>query len=109
MMGNITGQNKALCNKNNMKPPQFTGGFLYPIIMDYKDLPFKIGMQYENWEFDLEPIEFAQYYDKYEYIKNDIPFVLAEKGEHIYLYFKLDILFRIEIVFKSKPQRYLLD
>lgn len=30
MMGNITGQNKALCNKNNMKPPQFTGGFFIP-------------------------------------------------------------------------------
>ena len=75
--------------------------FLYPIAMDLKDLPFKIGMQYENWEFDLEPIELAEYYDKYSYIKTDISKILDFDLEKIYLYFKLDILFKIEIKFKN--------
>lgn len=26
--------------------------------MDLEEIPFKIGMQYENWEFDLEPVKF---------------------------------------------------
>ncbi len=74
--------------------------FLCPIIMDLEDLPFKIGMQYENWEFDLEPVEFAEYYDKYIYIKSDFSELLGFSVVASYLYFKLDILFKIEIFFK---------
>lgn len=67
-------------------------------------IPFWIGMPYENWEFDLEPLEFAKYYDKYKYIKKDIPEVLEAEVKHIHLYFKLDVLFKVEIVFNPvKP------
>ncbi|UGU14234.1 hypothetical protein LS482_10970 [Sinomicrobium kalidii] len=68
--------------------------------METDFIPFQIGMQYDNWEFDLEPLELAEYYEKYEYTRGDIKDVLGVEIEHIYLYFKLDILFRVEIVFK---------
>ena len=78
--------------------------FLYPIVMNLEELPFKIGMQYEHWEFDLEPVEFAKQYDKYKYIKNDIPIVLDIEVKHIYLYFNWDILYKVEIIFSTvKP------
>lgn len=33
-------------------------------------LPFQLGMQYENWEFDLEPLkDRIDGYDSYIYLK----------------------------------------
>jgi hypothetical protein len=71
-------------------------------------IPFQIGMQYENWEFDLEPIE-TKMYDKYKYIKNDIEHLFSLDVKYIYLYFDLEILFKVEIGFKSEnPPKQLI-
>lgn len=69
--------------------------------MNIEELPFKTGMQYENWEFDLEPVEFDGNNVKYRYLKHDIPTVIGETVEAIYLYFNFDILYRLEVVFSS--------
>lgn len=69
--------------------------------MDLKDLPFKIGMQYENWEFDLELVDTRRSYEVYKYIKNDIREINGMNIDKILLYFELDILIRIKIYFKN--------
>ena len=56
-------------------------------------IPFQIGIQYENWEFDI--------CDKYYYFKDDINTILKQQEFNIYLYFDLEILYEIEIEFKS--------
>lgn len=65
--------------------------------MELKDLPFKIGMQYENWEFDLELVDTRRSYEIYKYIKGDITEINNEQVKYIHLYFELDILFKIMI------------
>ncbi|MCT4699175.1 MULTISPECIES: hypothetical protein [Tenacibaculum] len=65
--------------------------------MKLKELPFKIGMQYENWEFDLELVSTKKSYEVYKYIKEDIEEINEELIEQIHLYFELDILFKVEI------------
>lgn len=62
-------------------------------------IKFQIGMQYENWEFDLEPIDLdiKKDYDKYRYFKNDITEVFGVEVVDIFLYFNLDVLFKIEV------------
>jgi len=71
--------------------------------MNIDKLPFKIGMQYENWEFDLDIIE-TERYDKYKYNKNDIDTLFELAIQDVFLTFDLDILFKVEIVFKTKSQ-----
>lgn len=66
--------------------------------MDLEEIPFKIGMQYENWEFDLEPVKFDGNNVTYKYIKGDIKTILGKPIKCIYLYFNFDILYRVEIV-----------
>ena len=68
-------------------------------------MPFQIGMQYENWEFDLEPIGTDTAYDKYWYFKDDIKLLLDLEGFKIYLYFHWDILFKVEVIFNSENPR----
>ncbi|WP_378185901.1 hypothetical protein ACE939_12395 [Aquimarina sp. W85] len=68
--------------------------------MNLEELPFKLGMPYENWEFDLDFIEVTRLYDKYKYSKEDITDLCGLTVQHIYLYFNLDILFKVEVVFK---------
>ncbi|MCB0745877.1 MAG: hypothetical protein KDC90_00305 [Ignavibacteriae bacterium] len=58
-------------------------------------------MQYENWEFDLEPMEFEGFNVKYRYIKDGIPTVLGITVQDIYLYFNFDVVFKVEIMFKN--------
>ncbi len=65
--------------------------------MKITEIPFKIGMQYENWEFDLELVDTKRGYEIYEYTKGDITKINGSKVEHINLYFELDILIRIDI------------
>ena len=65
-------------------------------------MPFQIGMQYENWEFDLEPIDTETSYDKYRYFKDDIIDLFDLEGISIYLYFYMDILFKVEVIFDSR-------
>lgn len=55
-------------------------------------LPFKIGMQYENWEFSLEPIHEDRFegFDSFLYLEELIcNFTLLE---YLELLFNLDIL-----------------
>jgi len=65
-------------------------------------MPFQIGMQYENWEFDLEPIDTDTSYDKYRYFRDDINELFNLERIGIYLYFYLDILFKVEVLFDTE-------
>lgn len=75
--------------------------FLYPIIMDFKNLPFKLGMQYENWEFDLEiaPKDRIKEYDGFIYL-GEIT-VLNIKPIKVELIFGLDILVAVILSFNE--------
>lgn len=49
-------------------------------IMNTNVLPFQLGMEYENWEFDLEPTnDRIRGYDSYIYIKDFQLLVLNQK------------------------------
>ena len=76
--------------------------------MTLEEVPFKIGMQYENWEFDLEPIETTKYYDKYEYIKGDITSIFYLDIKNIFLYFNLDILYKVELMLTANQTKITL-
>lgn len=69
------------------------------MIIDF--IPFHLGMQYEHWEFDLDSIDTHLQYDKYEYIKKDIAQLFGLNVRNIWLYFNLDILFQVELIFDS--------
>lgn len=75
--------------------------FLYPIIMNFNELPFKIGMQYENWEFDLEiaPKDRIEGYDGFIFL-GEIA-ILNIKPLQIELIFGLDILAAVILSFKE--------
>ncbi len=64
--------------------------------------PFPIGEQYENWEFDLEPVKTTKTYDQYLYIKNEPKEILNVPLQKILLTFNLDILFQVEYYFEAK-------
>ncbi len=78
--------------------------FLCPNIMKIVFIPFQIGMQYENWEFDLEPVYDDKTLDKYKYIRDDIKVLFNHDIETIYLTFDLEILYKVEIVLKSTKE-----
>lgn len=67
--------------------------------MNIEFIPFKIGEQYENWEFDLEPFETTKTYDRYQYFKSDQKKLFSIPIEKILLTFSLDILFQVEYQF----------
>lgn len=61
--------------------------------MKLDTLPFKIGMEYENWEFELDVIEDKLIgRDSYLYIGNEVTELYGFKIERIELIFCLDIL-----------------
>ena len=64
-------------------------------------IPFQIGMQYENWEFDLDPIDSFSNYVKYELVKKDSIRLFKHRLNRIVLYFNLDILFGVEMFIDS--------
>lgn len=63
-------------------------------------LPFQLGMEYENWEFDLEPINYRiTGYDSYVYIGNfSTPGIKPRKIE---LIFHWEILVAVILEFKQ--------
>lgn len=65
-------------------------------------LPFKLGGQYENWEFDLEPIfiDRLKGYDSYIYLKEIT--VLDVIPKRVELIFNLDILSAVILQFNRK-------
>lgn len=75
--------------------------FLCPKINNMKtDTPFQLGMEYENWEFDLEPInDRIRGYDSYIYTKKIVVFDVKPIG--IELIFYWDILIAVILEFKE--------
>ncbi len=72
--------------------------------MKLEELPFKIGMQYENWEFDLEyektTIRNNIEYVVYRYKKLEKHFFLGtEIKRGVFLSFNGDILMEVVFLF----------
>lgn len=66
--------------------------------MDLEEIPFKIGMQYENWEFELDILpDRIKGKDSYLYIGNKITELYGFKVAKIELLFNLDILEEVRI------------
>lgn len=66
--------------------------------MTENSLPFQLGMEYENWEFDLEPIEDRiDGYDSYIYLKEI--FICGVKPRRIELIFYWEVLVTIILNF----------
>ncbi|KJD33976.1 hypothetical protein PK35_04365 [Tamlana nanhaiensis] len=65
--------------------------------MKIEDLPFKLGMHFENWEFELEHEDSSETYDMFRYVKGDIKEVLDFEVADIFLYFNLDVLFQVGV------------
>lgn len=62
--------------------------------------PFELGMQYENWEFDLEPINNRIIgYDSYVY-RGDLS-TLGTKPKNVELIFYWDILVAVILEFEE--------
>lgn len=78
------------------------GGFfiLKTKIMETNILPFQLGMEYENWEFDLEPIgDRITGCDSYRYINS---FTLpGTKIRSIELTFQFDLLMVVILEFEE--------
>ena len=76
-----------------IQPLQRKGGFLISTNMKKNNLPFEIGEDYENWEFDLEVIckERVPMYDSYMYI-GEIKKYLNYLPQKTELIFHLDVL-----------------
>ena len=70
--------------------------------MDIDFIPFKLGMEYDNWEFDLESDYETIEFERYLYVKKDMDALFGIPVERIYLSFNADILFMVEYEFKSK-------
>ena len=64
--------------------------------MDIDFIPFKLGMEYDNWEFDLESDYETTEFDRYYYIKSDTEMLFGFTVEKIFLSFNADILFMVE-------------
>ncbi|GLB52779.1 hypothetical protein NBRC110019_18190 [Neptunitalea chrysea] len=69
--------------------------------MTINELPFKLGMHYENWELVVEIEDLNTYQEKYKYLKGDIQGIHKIKVKEIFLYFRFDFLFGVEIVFDT--------
>lgn len=68
--------------------------------MNSEILPFQLGIEYENWEFDLEPIEDRiRGYDSYIYIRTVS--VFGVKTRNIELIFHWDILVAVILEFEE--------
>ena len=84
--------------------------FLIPIFpMKNDKLPFQIGNHYENWEFDLEPIEKERIlgFDSYIYFRELL--FLGVIPRYVELIFSWDILKVVifTVDFKTKQEIYL--
>lgn len=71
------------------------------------NIPFKLGMQYENWEFDLEVTQDRlQGYDSYIYTGKKFNNFLNYSKFKTELIFNLDILEALMISFENKNLIY---
>lgn len=70
--------------------------------MKKPSIPFKLGMGYENWEFDLEILpDRLEGYDSYRYIGNNFNNFLNYPTEETELIFSFEILVAVIIKFKG--------
>lgn len=70
--------------------------------MKLLNIPFKLGMQYDNWEFDLEVIQDRiQGCDSYIYIGKKVNKFLNYSTDKTELIFSLDTLEAVLITFKN--------
>jgi len=75
--------------------------------MNQQNTPFKLGMQYDNWEFDLEATEERiEYYDSYKYVGTELNKFLHKRADETELLFSLDILEAVIITFKDKDSQF---
>lgn len=89
------------------KPPVSKVVFLYPKIMKQLNTPFKLGMQYDNWEFDLEVTQDRiEHYDSYKYVGKQLNKFLNICTDEIELLFSLDILEAVIITYKDKDSQF---
>lgn len=71
--------------------------------MKKPSIPFKLGMEYENWEFDLEILpDRLEGYDSYRYIGNNFNNFLNYPTEETELIFSFEILVAVIIKFKGE-------
>lgn len=76
--------------------------FLYPKVMRQLNIPFKLGMQYDNWEFDLEVTKDRVLgFDSYIYIGKKFNKFLNYSKYKTELIFNLDVLEAVLISFES--------
>lgn len=76
--------------------------------MDTIKLPFQIGEQYEDWEFELDILlDRIKGYDSYKYIGEEVKFFLNYLPDEIELIFNLDILECVLLVFKDLTEEQL--
>lgn len=77
--------------------------FLYPKVMKQQKIPFKLGMEYENWEFELDLCTNRfEYFDSYKYVGTGLNKFLNKYTDETELLFNLDILEAVIIIFKDK-------
>lgn len=64
-------------------------------------LPFQIGKHYENWEFDLEVLNFerVKWLDSFQYVKSVM--ALGEQTKYVEMIFCWDILVVVILVFEE--------
>lgn len=71
------------------------------------NIPFKLGMQYDNWEFDLEVVqERLQGYDSYIYIGKKFNKFLNNSKFKTELIFSFDTLEAVLMTFKNSDSDY---
>ncbi len=66
------------------------------------EIPFQIGMQYENWEFDLDILPGRiKGYDSYLYVGEKFTYFLNYPTDRIELLFNADVLEMVIITVKN--------
>lgn len=75
--------------------------------MEKEIIPFKLGMEYENWEFELGlcSIRF-KHLDNYKYVGTGLNKFLNKTTDETELFFSLDILEAVVINFKDKSMQF---
>lgn len=81
--------------------------FLYPKVMKQLNIPFKLGMQYDNWELDLEVTkDRIDGCDSYIYTGKKFNKFLNYSKYKTELIFNLDILEAVLISFENSNSGY---
>lgn len=75
--------------------------------MENLKIPFKLGMEYENWEFELDIYPSRlEYYDSYKYVGTELNKFLNKYTDETELLFNLDVLEGVIITFKDENLQF---